>query len=839
MHIYRQVSRTGLPVQAAGFIEALEPRLLLAAAAPSPPPDGLTIIGDHPQAVTAFAWADVDRDTVTPLLTGKGYVELYFETGVLSKIVLNGTTPATMFSLRVRQFKAAGQTPGDGLIGMGEVADDGTSSLNTLDLSAADLSGTIQMAGTLKTLKLATYSGPGVSLGGAPADKHSVTARSVDSAATFTFGGQIASLAVTSWAGGLVTALGIGTLSVTGGDFGADLDIGAGGIGAINVRGGNLTGTVTTDGAIGNITVTGVASFDAGASSGLVNGGAIRCPLIAAGALKGKSIGNITTSGGGLESVQIRVTGSIGNLNVKSLKYKAEILEEPVLDKYGEPKIDIDGNVVVRKVTLYDYASGGVDVDLDTPAKLGNVVISGGTLSGTLDALGIGTLSVTGGDFGADLDIGARGIGTINVRGGNLTGTVTTEGAIGNITVTGVASFDAGASSGLVSGGAILCPLIAAGAVNGKSIGNITTSGGGLESVQIRASGSIGNLSVKSLKYKAEILEEPVLDQYGEPRIDINGNMVVRKVTVYDYAWGGVSVDLDTPAKLGNVAISGGGLEGTLHAGAGMGNIMLEAILRKRAGTEQGIPYASAAGDIIGGDLSAQLTAEPGEKAIGIASITVVGGSFTGSATVLGKIGGITTKCYGLINEQSQTATLVGGNFTGGPSIQASSIGNISVRGELCATIIATSTIGSISVQAGSMASDLTAGDAIGNISVRTLNVDPRFQTWYAADEGCWYYTTWQGAGFGVWLQATIHLGQGPIEINRSAKIGTITGIGVDVTVSGEVPFDPSKVIIVSRRVQYLESCDWSGDGARPTADIKNWATMGGTVDRTGLCNSG
>jgi probable HAF family extracellular repeat protein len=610
MHIYGQVSRAGLPVQAGGFIEALEPRLLLAAGAPSPPPDGVTIIGNHAQAVKAFAWADVDGDTVTPLLTGKGYVELNFKSGLLSKIVLNGTDAATSFSLRV---KAAGQVPGCGIIGMGEVADDGKSSLNTLDLSAAVLSGTIQMTGTLKTLKLGTYSGPGISLGGAAADKLSVTARVVDSAAALTFGGQIASLTVTSWAGGLIAAVRIGRLSVTGGDFGADLDIGAGGIGTINVRGGNLTGTVTTDGAIGNITVTGVASFDAGASSGLVSGGAIRCPLITAGAVKGKSIGNITTSGGELA----------------------------------------------------------------------------------------GTISATG---------------------------------------------------------------------------------------------SIGNLNVKSLRYKAAILEQPVLDASGEPRIDFNGMVVVRKVMVYNYAWGGMNVDLDTPSKLGNVAVSGGSLSGTLHAGGGMGNVLLEAILRKRAGTEQGIPYASAAEDIIGGDLSAQFKAEPGDRAIGIASITVVGGSLTGSARVMGKIGGITTKCYGLVDEQSQTAALVGGNLTAG-LIQASAIGNISVRGELSGTIIATSTIGNISVQAGSMASDLTARDAIGNISVRALIVDARIQRWWDTGVigGGWNYTTWPSVVFGGGLQVTIHLGHRTAflltPVTEPAPISpALAGVQYTVTDLGALP---------------------------------------------------
>ena len=936
MHIYRQVSRTGLPVQAAGFIEALEPRLLLAAAAPSPPPDGLTIIGDHPQAVTAFAWADVDRDTVTPLLTGKGYVELYFETGVLSKIVLNGTTPATMFSLRVRQFKAAGQTPGDGLIGMGEVADDGTSSLNTLDLSAADLSGTIQMAGTLKTLKLGTYSGPGVSLGGAPADKLSVTARIVDSAANFTFGGQIASLAVTSWAGGLITALGIGTLSVTGGDFGADLDIGAGGIGAINVRGGNLTGTVTTDGAIGNITVTGVASFDAGASSGLVNGGAIRCPLIAAGALKGKSIGNISTSGGGLESVQIRVTGSIGNLNVKSLKYKAEILEEPVLDKYGEPKIDIDGNMVVRKVTVYDYASGGVSVDLQTPCALGNITLEGGDLAGNLDVGSTGTISVQaiissdmpeamGGTLSADIladtAIGAitvKGgsitgalsvpngqIGNIAVTGGDVTGTIIAEnGTIGNITVTGVAVFEPDPDNpklgfGQAVGGNIFSPQIRANAVKGKSIGNITLTGGSLGSadtmVDIHSingdgetqAGSIGNIVIKSLRYKESVTEEEVelYDRNGDPLLDSEGNPRTRLVRTTTYAnqGGGIAVTLDTLGKLGNLTAVGGDLGGLIHAAGGIGDVKVETILQHQTGTIWGIPYTGSMEDVLSASLTATLLADPGATQVGVKSISVLGGDITGELTVTGKVGNITTKCVGEYIEQDPEAlpslttqggslsstnfhassfggisinggdlsgavladnsigdvTVLYGTLSGSLTATTGSIGNIAVKNvanglldpervAFTGAATAGTTIGAVTVEGGNMTATLTARNAIGNISVKvlTINAEGGWDREVLDGETFWNFWCSDSMVFGGLCEFTIDLGGGDT-INTSAKLGTISGTGVDVTVNGTVPWDPSLANLSTRKVSYISAVE----GEELTND--NGDVTGRRVNRT------
>jgi probable HAF family extracellular repeat protein len=74
------------------------------------------------------------------------------------------------------------------------------------------------------------------------------------------------------------------------------------------------------------------------------------------------------------------------------------------------------------------------------------------------------------------------------------------------------------------------------------------------------------------------------------------------------------------------------------------------------------------------------------------------------------------------------------------------------------------------------------------------------------------------------------------IHFNRSAKMGTITGTGVGVTVSGEVPFYPARITIVSRPVRYVYS--WSCTGQTPMGRpiySREWYTIGGNVDRSGL----
>jgi hypothetical protein len=614
----------------------------------APPVDGVTIIGNHPEAVRSFAWADVDGDTVTPSLTGpKGYAALTFASGRLTQVTLTGTETGTSLVLRVVLWRGPDHALGDGRVRIGGIAGSGAASLGTLDLGAADVAGSIVLSGVIRTLKLGTFAGSEITLGGAPTDRLTIRVGGEMTLDSLTFGGQITTL---------------------------------------NAR----------------------------------------------------------------------------NLSCQALK-----------------------------------------------------------------AYGVGTLSVS--DLHAPLDIGAGGIGAINVQGGNIEGAITTEGAIGNITVTGVPFFEG--NSGVVLGGSIASPEITAGAVNGKSIGNITMTGGGLNGATIHVPGSIGNIVAKSIRYKSAVQQEEVLDAYGQPRVDANGNPIMRNVTLYEYAGGGINVDLDTPGRLGNLTTSGGSLDGTIHAAGGMGNIVVASILKKRTGTFQGIACTDAESNILPGDLAAALRAEPGARAVAIGSITVTGGSFTGSATVTGKIGTITTKCYGVVDPATLTAVRVGGSIAAA-EIRATAIGSVTVTGgDLACPLTADLSIGSIRVVGGDLSADLTAAQSIGTISVKALTVDATMDRFWHSCFG-WIYQEYPSAYFGANLQVTIHLGRTTLGINTGARIGTITGTGVNVTVAGEVPFNPDKVQIYSRVVRYVGSCTGDVETGRI---LRDYCEIGGSISRSGL----
>ncbi|MBM4086128.1 MAG: hypothetical protein FJ272_15200, partial [Planctomycetes bacterium] len=236
----------------------------------------------------------------------------------------------------------------------------------------------------------------------------------------------------------------------------------------------------------------------------------------------------------------------------------------------------------------------------------------------------VGNISVTGGDFGGVSAVGS--IGNIMVVGGNITGSLISEnGRIGNITVTGLAVFDTDAEEGEVVGGSILSPEIRAAAVKGKSIGNTGLTAGSFgsdgEAVEVQATGDIGNITVKKLRYKASVTEEEVGWTGGE-----EGEPIYRRVAHYAYQGGGIWTNLDTPGRLGNVTTCGGDLGGEIHAGKGMGSIVVDSI--PASDPEEGEAQT--------GSLTASLIAEPGEQATAIASIRVTGGSVEGAVNVVG-----------------------------------------------------------------------------------------------------------------------------------------------------------------------------------------------------------
>ncbi|MBM4084098.1 MAG: hypothetical protein FJ272_04850 [Planctomycetes bacterium] len=198
------------------------------------------------------------------------------------------------------------------------------------------------------------------------------------------------------------------------------------------------------------------------------------------------------------------------------------------------------------------------------------------------------------------------------------------------------------------------------------------------------------------------------------------------------------------------------------------------------------------------------MIAEPGEQATAIASIRVTGGSVEGDVNVVGKVGGITVQGYGSEDE---------GGFTS-DEFTASGIGNVSVvNGNFTASLVSTTTIGSIAVRAGAIGATLTAYTGIGSITLTVVTHNAKVRSWwedYGEGEGEWQYEVEEGYAVGGPLEVEISLGASDPDlgrpINPRAKLGSITGVGADVTVNGEVPFAPEQARIVSRQISYVET---------------------------------
>jgi hypothetical protein len=156
--------------------------------------------------------------------------------------------------------------------------------------------------------------------------------------------------------------------------------------------------------------------------------------------------------------------------------------------------------------------------------------------------------------------------------------------------------------------------------------------------------------------------------------------------------------------------------------------------------------------------------------------------------------------------------------------------------GNFSATVEADTTIGAITVKAGSMAATLTAREAIGNVTLTAVKIDSALH-WSPPDpethERCWDCTT--GWVVGGPMQVTIYLG-GPSPLNTKAKLGTIKGIGTEVAVDGTVPWDPAlaKKLVVGQKLTYLPG--WHpDDNGRPVRDDLVEVGGPGAVNHDGL----
>jgi hypothetical protein len=514
----------------------------------------------------------------------------------------------------------------------------------------------------------------------------------------------------------------------------------------------------------------------------------------------------------------------------------------------------INSNASIIAVTLKSGLTGmdwnGVSRAVLSGGILGSFSATG-TVAGNIVAAYIGNITVTGGDLARPVVAANGSIGNITVTGGNILGSIVAEkGRIGNITVTGVpvpaTNPDTSAGSETTYGGNIVSPLIQASPMNGTAIGNITLTAGSMGSdrtaVRIEvldadgnvADGNIGNITVKDIRYKSSV------------RV---GFLEWKWITLYQ--GGGIWIDLDTLGRVGDLTTSGDDLGGDIHAAGGIGNINVDPVSLGKKGTILGTKYVDSDSDIHEGNMTANLSAEPGVGAVAIKSLNVLGGDITGDVTVTGTIGAVTAECIAIYDAEDNDLQLSSGGLSS-DTFQASRIGNITLGGDgLSGNVVADSSIGNVTIALGSLTGTLTAtngsvgnitikgaastllgrsisvglydgtvtaGQSIGNVSVAggdlrgTLTASDSIGNITAKSLALWDVDNGEGDILGGNLDVDVELGGSGQDINSAATLGEISGVGVDVTIGGTVPWQPSKARINLKVASYVGEVD-EGNG--------------------------
>lgn len=393
--------------------EPLEPRQLLS----GDPSTGLSqidseytsvIIGKHEGATANWHFTDSDGDSISPRLTGPGWVEFLFdgdpESGSLCTILFHGTNGRSQFTVDVRQDTGNG----DGWFNCdGTFAGEDGAGLGRLDLSRVDwrCSEGIFFNGAVGTLLLGepaeddyVNSCPAIVVTCDPSDRLNLVAGDLTGLSTLTFSG-ILSATVDSLSYLTIDAHRLASLDVRGDCIGAEIiadSIGRisvqgaleatittrGDIDAITVDGGDASVDITCDGGIGSIRVTG-GDF----TGQIVAGGAIETVSVSSAVVRedgeawrvggsiysswfeAASIGTISASGGDITYTDFVTTGGIGTISAQA-----------VTDR-------IDGNVEVVGGTISNctITSGGpvgrvadASGDVDIPVTTSEITVSDG-----------------------------------------------------------------------------------------------------------------------------------------------------------------------------------------------------------------------------------------------------------------------------------------------------------------------------------------------------------------------------------------------------------------------------------------------------------------------------
>ncbi|NQT86587.1 hypothetical protein HQ560_07480, partial [bacterium] len=455
---------------------------------------------------------------------------------------------------------------------------------------------------------------------------------------------------------------------------------------------------------------------------------------------------------------------------------------------FTDVTVAVDG--ILGSIQGIAWNGGSVDVERLKYLKMF------GTRTDTTDASGFNaTLTVGAGGLGATLvkygdyaGVTSEGnVGNTTVIGGDVVGSIISNaGKVGNILVKALAVFDAAGNAGSVVGGNFLGAALHGMGLAAKSIGNVTCIGGSFgadgSEVEVRGPGDMGKLQVRKFRYKE--------------------SMVGRR-NVYTYQGGGIWTDLSIFGRLGKLFAQGGDIDGSVAAIEGMGPVRAEGILLHRDGAISRTPYSATATDIIPAHLKASLWAAAAPLRTAIASITVIGGNILGALDVTGKVGNILTTAFAWWDAATETATFTGGGIESS-TFQATRFAKITSGPRIfSADVVADTRIGPVAFKGSSVSGSLTAQDAIGAINyVRAyLNAGGLGKT---NTGGIWDWTPPRGILFGGPVVLGIHLGQGGLG-NPNATLGKVTTVGADGTLTGEVPFDPATVKIVSKELRYID----------------------------------
>lgn len=423
--------------------------------------------------------SDTDGDVVTVKLTGDGALS-----GGLDGLTVADTDEAKS-ALSIIVKKGDG---GDGFVDLESIMGSGLASISAATTSLTGegihLEGFLGKV-TVKDLK----NGADIIADGEAGQKSSVTAGVVGEGTQFTFGSQVTGIKLVKAEGLTITAASLGSLQVTG-DKKA-------------VVAGDFSGSITTVGTVGGITIAGDAGNENAESLVITSTGM--------GALKiGGDLTNAKLSIEG-KAGAVKVTGDLTTANFtiggEFGGVEAAIISGLTLQASGKSgaivsKGSLDSSTITVAGALTGVTAGSVhDVTVAVTGALGKVAAKE-WIGGSISADSLGSLSITGdknleiaGDFTPNLILkNAFGGSAKTVLGsakvaGEVSGTWAVEGKSGAISV-GTASDDfsvsvAGTLAGITSLGDF------SGFVAAHNISKVLIGGDAL-GAQIMAGGDLG-----------------------------------------------------------------------------------------------------------------------------------------------------------------------------------------------------------------------------------------------------------------------------------------------------------------------------------------------------------